>query len=440
MSVALVAKSMHLRLSIALGCVAVLVGLLGSLGTFLVVRSLATEFDSSLRDAAAHVRANAADPSSARGTLPPEPQDLIVQIWSAQDGARPGRTSNPDIVLPKAAPGFSTLVSRGEQWDVFALEAGSDYIQVAELHKVRTGNALRVAFWSLLPILALLPILVLTIAVSVRVSLRPLDRLGRRVAHIDLNDLRPLDDADAPNELRPFLDSINLMMSRLSVRVDAERKFIANAAHELRSPISAMQLHVDNLRNAPAREHSERLDALQRGVNRTASLVSQLLGLARAEAGTTGKTVAPLSLPQIVAEVIADLLPLAIERDVDLGAGELEDLTIHAAEADLRVLVRNLVDNAIRYGGAGAHVDVSVLRTDERAVVQVVDSGPGIVDTDLDQVFDRFYRSGTSEEEGSGLGLSIAKTLAGNYGGRVTLTNCTDGTSGVVARIELPLR
>jgi len=200
-----------------------------------------------------------------------------------------------------------------------------------------------------------------------------------------------------------------------------------------------MQLHVDNLRNAPAGQHRERLDAIQRGVSRFASLVSQLLGLARAETGTVGKAQADLPLPQIVADVIADLLPLAIDRDVDVGAAQLEDLSVRAVEADLRVLVKNLVDNAIRYGGAGAHVDVSVFRTDDKAVVQVVDNGPGIAAADLGRVFDRFYRSGTSDEEGSGLGLSIAETLAGNYGGRVTLANRTDGTSGVIARIELPL-
>jgi two-component system OmpR family sensor kinase len=434
------ARSLHRRLIIALGCVAALVGLLGAVGTFLVVRSLATEFDSSLRDAAAHVRANAANPSATRERLPPKPDDLIVQIWGGNDGARPGKTSNPAITLPRADLGFSNIQVAGRQWDVFALGAGSDYIQVAELHSVRTQNALRVAFWSLLPVLALLPILGVTIAIIVRVSLRPLDRLGRRVANIDLNNLHPLDGTDAPDELRPFLDSINLMMERLSVRIDAERKFIANAAHELRSPISAMQLHVDNLRNAPAGQHMERLDAIERGISRTASLVSQLLGLANAETGTVGKAQADLSLPQIVADVIADLLPVAIDRDVDVGAAQLEDLSVRAVEADLRVLVKNLVDNAIRYGGAGAHVDVSVFRTDNNAVVQVVDNGPGIAAADLGRVFDRFYRSGTSDEEGSGLGLSIAETLAGNYGGRVTLANRTNGTSGVIARIELPLR
>jgi two-component system OmpR family sensor kinase len=434
----LAARSLHWRLSLALGCIAVMVGLLGSFGTFMVVRNLAAQFDSSLRDAAAHVRANAADASGTRAILPPKPDDVVVQIWEPGDDAAPGRTSNPKVILPKAEPGMSSIEVRGERWDVFALEAGNEYIQVAELQRVRTQNAIRVAFWSLMPVLALLPLLALTIMIVVRMSLQPLDVLGRRVARIDLNHLQPLERNEAPDELHPFLDSIDRMMERLSTRVDAERKFISNAAHELRSPISAMQLQLDNLRNAPAEQRGERLDELQRGISRTSSLVAQLLGLARAEAGIASKTRADLSLPQMVSDVVADLLPLAVQRGVDLGADELQDLRVRAVEADVRVLVKNLVENAIRYGGA--KVDVSVHRADRHAVVQVADDGPGIAEADLARVFDRFYRGETSQEqEGSGLGLSIAQALAANYGGAVTLANRTDGTSGVVARIALPL-
>jgi two-component system OmpR family sensor kinase len=330
------------------------------------------------------------------------------------------------------------VVFNGVPWDVFALQAANEYIQIAEVHSVRTRNAVRVAFWTLLPVVALLPLLVLSIAITVRVSLRPLDRIGQRAARIDLNHLRPLDAREAPEELRPFLDSINRMIERLSGLVGAERQFIANAAHELRSPISAMQLQVDNLRDAPAAEHLERLEDLQRGIRRTASLVSQLLGLARAEIGGTSQELADLPLPRIVSDVIADLLPLAIDRGVDLGALNLEELPVQAVEADLRVMIRNLVDNAIRYGGTGSRVDVSIGLEDGRAVVEVIDNGPGIAQADLARVFDRFFRGGELHEEGSGLGLSIAQVLAASYGGRVTLENRADGSTGVLARIELP--
>ncbi|WP_322012497.1 HAMP domain-containing sensor histidine kinase [Paraburkholderia sp. J12] len=432
------ANSLHRRLSIALGALAILVGLLGSLGTFLVVRSLATEFNASLRDAAAHVQTGVPHPASARDARRRLSDDLVVQIWSAGDGAAPTRTSNRSVALPRGPAGFATIEYDGESWDVFGLVAGDEFIQVAESRSVRNRNAIRVAFWSLLPVFALLPLLVFTIAITVRVSLRPLERMGRRAARVDLHNLQPLDIARAPVELRPFLDSVNRMIERLSVLVNAERKFIADAAHELRSPISAMQLQIDNLRDAPPDQYAERFAELKRGIARTGSLVSQLLGLARAEIGSAQRVLVDVSLPRVVGDVVADLLPLAFARGVDLGVERLDDASVRATEADMRVLVRNLVDNAIRYGGEGTQVDVSVRSDPGKTVIEVLDNGPGIAEADLPRVFDRFFRAGANDVEGSGLGLAIAQALAESYRGNVTLANRTDGPSGIVARIELP--
>lgn len=432
------AHSLHRRLSIAIGTLAILVGVLGALGTFLVVRSLASEFNASLRDAAAHVQTGVPHPTAEAGGERTPSDDFVVQIWSAGDGDLPSRTSNAHLALPRAPGGFSSIDYDGEVWDVFALAAGDEYIQVAESRSMRNRNALRVAFWSLLPVLALLPLLALTIAVTVRVSLRPLERVGRRAAKVDLHDLKPLEVAQAPVELRPFVESINRMIERLSVLVNAERMFIADAAHELRSPISAMQLQIDNLRNAPPEQYPERFEELRRGIVRTGSLVSQLLGLARAEIGSAQRVLTDVPLPQLVTDVLADLLPLADARGVDLGVERLDDVAVRATETDMRVLVRNLVDNAIRYGHVGARVDVAVRSEDKGVVIEVGDNGPGIAETDLPRVFDRFFRVGGHDTPGSGLGLAIAQALAQSYRGRVTLENRRDGHTGIIARIELP--
>ncbi len=432
------ANSLHRRLSIAIGTLALLVGVLGSLGTFLVVRSLASEFSASLRDAAAHVQAGVSHRAGEPNGIRNASDDLVVQIWSAGDADEPSRTSDPDIALPRAQTGFSSLDFDGETWDVFALAAGDEYIQIAESRSMRNRNALRVAFWSLLPVLALLPLLVLTIAVTVRLSLRPMERVGRRAAKVDLHALKPLEADKAPVELRPFIESINRMIERLSVLVNAERKFIADAAHELRSPISAMQLQIDNLRDAPPDQYRERFEELQRGVARTGSLVSQLLGLARAEIGGAQRAVEDIALTRLVPEVLADMLPLADARGVDLGVERLDEASVRATEGDLRVLIKNLIDNAIRYVHAGGRVDVSVLRDAQKVTIEVIDDGPGIAESDLPYVFDRFFRAAGNDVEGSGLGLAIAQTLAQSYGGRVTLENRGAGQSGIVARIELP--
>ncbi|WP_420994327.1 sensor histidine kinase [Cupriavidus sp. 30B13] len=438
-----VARSLHRRLSAALGSLALLVGLLGALGAYLVVHSLGNQFNDDLQEAAAAVRPTPAVPPTRPDGAPMPAKNVVVQVWGPGDGARPGHTSDPGVTLPRARPGFSSLEAGGKIWDAFALQAGDAYLLIAEQRSVRNANAWRVALWAALPVVALLPLLVLIVHITVRLSLRPLEQLGQRAARADLNHLQPLEDEEAPDELRPFLDSINRMMDRLSTLIEAERRFIANAAHELRTPITAMQLQVDNLRHATPADRGERLDELQRGIRRTASLISQLLGLARADMGGAQNAPQAVSLPQVVTDVIADLLPLAIDRGVDLGAERLDDISLVCAEADLRVLVKNLIDNAIRYGGAGGtgcRVDVSVLRQDASAVIEVADNGPGIPPADLARVFDRFFRGSASDEEGSGLGLSIAQTLAANHGGHVTLAGRPDGATGVVARIVLPIQ
>jgi two-component system, OmpR family, sensor kinase len=432
------ANSLYRRLSLALGLLAILVGLLGSLGTFLVVRSLAAEFNASLRDAAAHVQTGVPHPASAGDVRQRFADDLVVQIWSEEDSAAPVRTSNPYVKLRRGLDGFSSAEYNGETWDIFGLAVGDEFIQVAESRSVRNRNAERVASWTLLPVLALLPLLALTSAITVRLTLRPLERMGQRAACIDLHNLQPLDIEKAPVELRPFLDSINRMIERLSVLVNAERKFVADAAHELRSPISAMQLQIENLDHAPADQYAERFAELKHGIARTGSLVSQLLGLARAEIGSVQRVLVEVPLQQVVSDVMADLLPFAYARGVDLGVERLDDASVRATEADMRVLVRNLVDNAIRYGGEGAQVDVSVRREAERVVIEVRDNGPGIAESDLPRIFDRFFRAGANDVEGSGLGLAIVEAVARSYRGSATLANRADGLSGIVARVELP--
>lgn len=432
--------SLHRRLSLSLGGLALLVGFLGALGAWMVVHQLASEFNEDLRQAAAAIRtAPPLMPVQPAGRAPPPPP-VLVQTWGPEDGVLPGHTSAPWVLLPRAEPGFSDVVVDGEVWDVFALRAGDAYMQIAQQKSVRRDNAWRVATWAAIPVIVLLPVLVWAIRASVRVSLRPLNEIGERVAQADLNHLEPVDTSTAPEELRPFLASVNRMMVRLSGLIDAERTFIANAAHELRSPITALQLQVENLVHAPRDNLEEQLEELRRGIRRTGTLLTQLLGLARAEIGAPAGAVHDVSVPDVVADVVADLLPLAVDRGVDLGVERLDDVRIAATETDLRMLIKNLADNAIRYGGAGGCVDLSARREGADVVIEVADTGPGIPEAARRRVFERFYRGAATDEEGSGLGLAIVQTIAANLGGRVVLADRPDGRSGLVASVILPAR
>lgn len=445
MSGQIAVRSLHRRLSWSLGSLAVVVGLLGALGAGVVSHQLANQFNRDLQSAAQTIQVA---PQSM--PLPSDPSreqpHIVIQSWRPDNDVAPGHTSDVSVVLPRTKLGFSSVTgSAGSVWDVFAVQAGGSLVQIAEQRAVRTANAWRVAAWAAMPVILLLPLLVWVVRATVRVSLRPLGEMGERVARVDLDHLEPVLVDTAPEELHPFLTSINRMMVRLSALVAAERRFIADAAHELRSPITAMQLQADNLRDAPPGTFDERIELLYRGIRRTATLVSQLLGLARAEVGANAAAPS-LSLPAVVSDVVVDLVPLALDRGVDLGVEQLDDVTLHALETDLRMLVKNLIDNAIRYGGPGCRVDVRVIAGTgahfgtqmEGAIIEVADDGPGIPEAKRERVFDRFYRAGATDEEGSGLGLAIARAVAGNLGGRVELASRPDGSHGLVARIVLP--
>jgi len=433
----LAANSLRRRLNVSLVCAVLLGGALGTLGTFLVVSGLATALDPGLSYAAFPLSGPAVHETAATRMSSAIPKEPIVEIWRPGSGARPDITSHADIVLPRAKPGFTTIRSAGQQWDVLAFGTRDDFVQIAEPHGVRVREAARLTFWGLPPLLALLAV---TIAILLRRNLNATDRLSRRVAAIDPGDPKPLDCAEAPAELRPLLDSIDRMSKRKSVCKEAERIFVANAAHALRTPVAAIQLQVANLYDAPADQHSERLEELQRGISRMASLTTQLLGLAHADTGPAAKVLVDVSLPQAASDVIAELLPLALLRGVDLGAVALQPVVVPAADDDLQILLKNVIDNAIRYSPTGARVDIGVYREGDVAVVEIIDDGPGIPAAELERIFERFQRGAAAQEPGSGLGLSIAKAVAANYGGHVTLSNRVDETTGVVARIELPLR
>lgn len=442
----LATDSLRRRLNVSLVCAMLLGGAVGTLGTFLVVRGLATASDPGLSYTAFPLAGSPVPEtattrmSSAIPAIPAIPKELIVEIWRPGSGARPDITNHVNVFLPRAKSGFTTMRSAGRQWDVLAFGTRDDFVQIAEPHGVRAREAARLTFWGLALLLALLPTLALTIAILVRQNLRAIDRLGRQVAAIDPGDPKPLDCTEAPAELRPFLFSIDQMSKRLSICRKAERIFVANAAHALRTPVAAIQLQVANLYDAAPEQHSERLEELQRGISRVASLTRQLLALARADSGPVASAQADVSLPQAVSDVIAELLPLAIRRGVDLGVGALQPVVVPGAYGDLQILLKNVIDNTIRYSPAGARVDICVFREGDVAVVEIIDDGPGIPAAELETIFERFQRGTAALEPVSGLGLSIVKAVATNYGGHVTLSNRDDETTGVLARIELPLR
>jgi len=311
-------------------------------------------------------------------------------------------------------------------------------IQVAQRSSIRREITQEAATQTLWPIAVLLPLVWIAVALVVRRSLRQLNELGEEVRAIDMGHLQPLPTVGVPTEIAPFIHSINTMIERLATSIEKERKFIADAAHELRTPLTALQLQADNLAPHIYPGNQERFQELRKGIARSGKLITQLLRMARADAPMNGAPLARVNIADVVTAAVADVLPIALSRGMDIGAEEMVNAHVRAVETDIGMAVKNLVSNAVRYTPDGGTIDLRTRRDGDMVWIDVVDTGPGIDEALLPRVFDRFFRA-NPDIEGSGLGLSIVKAIAARYGGDVTLENRSDGRSGIVASIGFPV-
>jgi two-component system OmpR family sensor kinase len=353
-----------------------------------------------------------------------EESRVIVQYLA--DGNK--AIGNDDALMPLPFPttladGLSTLNVTGEDFRVLVrTTARGERIVVAQETGVRDKEARESAWRSLLPFLILFPVLLLVVGDLVRKLFRPIAVLSADIDQRDEQALHPVDERDLPTEIRPFVVAINRLLARVAQSMENQRRFVADAAHELRSPMTALSLQAERLAAtdmpAPARQ---RLLPLSRGIERSRNLIDQLLTLAAAQSSSNRPQTA-VSVHDVYRRVLEDLLPLAERKHIDIGVESTEDVQVIINEMDLLILVKNLVDNAIRYTPHGGRIDLLVERVQETAILQVRDSGPGITVEEQARVFDPFYRSLGTDEAGSGLGLSIVKTIAERAGVRVRLS------------------
>jgi two-component system OmpR family sensor kinase len=343
------------------------------------------------------------------------------QLWSFHDGlhvaSRDGRSIR---VLLRTRPDGSRFA-------------------VAQHTDIRDEIASDMALRTLLPIAALIPCLMLVTAFVIARSLRPMVRLAGDLDVRRADDMAPLPLADTPSELHPFIASINGLLERMRLMLDQQRRFVADAAHELRTPITALSLQAENLDlvNLP-KQARERLTALKEGTRRTKRLLEQLLALARQEVGPSTEA-AVVSLDRIVKDLVADLLPDAAGKGIDLGFEIVEPIAIKVEPLMIATMIRNLIDNAVRFNPRGGRVDIGIYRDGSEAVVQIEDTGPGIPSGDIDRIFEPFFRGSRPTEDGTGLGLSIVKRIVDRLGGSLVLENiCGPASGGLRVTVRLP--
>jgi two-component system, OmpR family, sensor kinase len=363
--------------------------------------------------------------------------DFIVQIWdvfgrSVVYLSRPGL---PAFNRPNG--GYANFDFNGEPWRVYGLETVDGVIQVAQpvrlQQAIARSSALRVA----IPVLLLVPILGIAIVLVVQRGLRPLQRLASEVQTRQVSSLTPVETANLPAEVAPLVQELNRLLSRVDSALSIQRAFIADAAHELRSPLTAVRLQVQLLDRATdeaaAREARTRLGE---AIDRAAHMIEQLLTLARSEPRDATGDLKPVPLETPAAEAISDMHALAQSRHIELELRAEPDVWVRGDPAALRTLTRNLVDNAVRYTPEHGKVEVYIHSTPAGATLEVLDSGPGIPEGDRARAFDRFYRRAAAPEGGSGLGLAIVKAIAERHGARIVLDAAPLG--GLRAAVTFP--
>lgn len=360
---------------------------------------------------------------------------FVSQIWLG-DGSL-FYSSLDDGGPPMQSPGWHIVTWEGTEWRVFSVHEGELTIQVATKAANRASRFAAIAPWLLLPLGVLVVVLGMLIHAAVTRALAPLQQVRDEIGRRGVGSLHALDAKSLPEEVAPLVDTLNELLARLDTILTAQRRFVADAAHELRTPLTAIRLQAQIAqRSADAEERQKALTELESGVERASHLVSQLLQMARLEPGIGHAPPTALRLDELMKTVVAAFSAQAEAGDRDLGIVRADPVEVLGQRDHLRVMLDNLVDNALRYTPPGGRVDLALIREDDRAILTVSDNGPGIPAAERERVFERFHRLAGGDIPGSGLGLAIVREVATQHQAAITLEDAPGG--GLTVRIVFP--
>lgn len=441
-------ESVQLKLSFTLSLAIVLVAIVAGIFSFVSAYDESQELqDDLLRQVAQLV--------GQQRLSPPEPTDdnrlkngneesrVIVQRLGETRLSTVTVDAGGVLPLPTTlADGLHTLEVSGDTFRVLVkTTATGERIAVAQESGFRNEIARDGALRTVMPFLILVPVLLLIVSDLVRKMFRPVTKLSQEIDQRAEQELHPVEAIHLPVEVRPFAVAINRLLDRVDQSMASQRRFVADAAHELRSPLTALSLQAERLSQAEMSDVAkDRLRVLRKGIERGRSLLDQLLTLAKAQSAAIFPP-SPVSIQSVYRRVLEDLMPLAEAKHIDIGVEGTQDVVVWASELDMITVVKNLVDNAIRYTPEGGRVDLSVEVSGGKAELRIQDNGPGIPPAERDRVFDPFYRALGSEQTGSGLGLAIVQTIVNRIGAQIRLEFSDPlQQNGLTVVVEAPVR
>ncbi|CAI1878318.1 Sensor protein qseC [Serratia grimesii] len=434
-----VMDSLQLKLSLGLSSAIVVVALAAGIFSFYASFEEAHELqDTTLAQIARLVRSDTLSGLRQPDATARQEDDAAVIVQLLPSTGVTTAHFLPNVPLNE---GFQTLSVDGVSFRVLVRTLSPETrVAVAQRTSERDEIAMESAWRTLIPLLILIPILLLVVADLIKKSMQPIHRLAHALEQRGEQDLTPLPVNELPREIAPFIAAINRLFGKVAGGVETQRRFVADAAHELRSPLTALSLQAERLSTAEMPEVAQqRLGRMQHGIKRTRHLLEQLLSLARVQQNVP-RPMTPVSVQSVFRSVIEDLLPLAEAKGIDLGVWQPTEVHLTLNEADMFTLLRNLVENALRYAPHGGIVDLQVRVVGNKAIVTVEDNGPGIAVENRQRVLDAFYRIEGSGQHGSGLGLSIVAATLSHLDGKLTLADSRRHAHGLRAIIILPHR
>ena len=328
-----------------------------------------------------------------------------------------------------------------DEYRAYIRQTPQGKIAVLQETEYRDDLAATAAYQSVLPLLIALPLMILlTVWITYR-AMRPVKTLSASLGQRRSDDLSPLDGEGVPSEIQGFVTAINQLLQRTGENIRRQQRFIADAAHELRSPLTALSLQAERLTKLPQSDEArEQTGLILQSIQRNRHLLEQLLTHARAQGSETQRNLTNISLQAQFRRVLQELMPLALDKQQDIGVAVENDLRIRADDTEIYTLIKTFTDNAIRYTPAGGRIDIGFSETPTTLTIWVEDDGPGIPAAERSRVTDAFYRILGTEQQGTGLGLSIADAIAKRYGGKLILADSRNFAHGLLIQAQLDKR
>ena len=430
-------QSLQVRISIALILMFLPLSIIAGAFSYYQTYHEAEELqDDLLRQTAAYI-----NPKTTDYTQIGSENHILIQTFGQEDTIPLSDTLGEGFHTIKGSVDDDDDDDDDDEYRAYIRQTPQGKIAVLQETEYRDDLAATAAYQSVLPLLIALPLMILlTVWITYR-AMRPVKTLSASLGKRRSDDLSPLDGEDVPSEIQGFVTAINQLLQRTGENIRRQQRFIADAAHELRSPLTALSLQAERLTKLPQSDEArEQTGLILQSIQRNRHLLEQLLTHARAQGSETQRNLTDISLQAQFRRVLQELMPLALNKQQDIGVAVENDLRIRADDTEIYTLIKTFTDNAIRYTPAGGRIDIGFSETPTTLAIWVEDDGPGIPAAERSRVTDAFYRILGTEQQGTGLGLSIADAIAKRYGGKLILADSRNFSHGLLIQAQLDKR